>query len=691
MWKREEKGYIEGYSAVDYRQEVVVAGEIKRSVCPYDCPDTCGLLVEVVDDKAVRVSGDPEHPFTRGTLCPKMNHYERTVHSSLRLTAPLLRTGPKGSGQFKPISWPEAMNRIGERWKEIIAQYGAESILPYSYAGTMGLIQRNSGHPFFYRLGASRLDRTICAPAKEAGWKAVMGNTAAPPRDEVAESDLVILWGINAVATNIHFLHGVREAKKKGAQVWVIDTYETATAALADRTFVVRPAADGALALGLMHLLVQYKLLDHEFLSASVQGFEELKEKILPDFPPDRVSSLTGLSKETLEIMAKAFGKARAPFIRIGAGLSRYGNGAMNVRCIVCLPSLVGAYRKGGGGSFVGTSTAGAFPMGEILREDFMAKPARIVNMNQLGRALNHLDHPPIQSLYVYHSNPASITPDQNQVLKGLAREDLFTVVHERFMTDTARYADIVLPSTSSLEHSDLYRAYGTYCIQWAKPAIPPIGQSKSNWEVFALLAEAMEFSEPFFRQSAEDLIHHVLSVPNAVRVGIDEKALAAGKAVELVLPAGAKSRYLTPSGKIEILNPAEPHPLPCYLSSHGGDGPFYLMTAPSLYALNSSFREREDLRQKEKAMFLKMNPDDAQSRGLMDGERVVAFNHLGEVSFILQITPRVPPGVVVAEGVWWLEHCPGHRSVNALTSQRLTDRGAGSTLYDNKVGVRLG
>ena len=663
--------------------------ELRRSVCPYDCPDTCGLLVEVVSGKAVKVTGDPEHPFTRGTLCPKMNRYQDTVHSPLRLTRPLLRKGAKGSGEFCPITWEEAIQRIAGRWKEIVDRYGPEAILPYSYAGTMGLIQRNAGHPFFHRLGASRLDRTICAPAKEAGWKAAMGNTPGLHPDEVAHSDLVILWGINAVATNIHFLHGVKEARKKGAAVWLIETYETNTSPLADRIFLVRPGSDGALALGLMHLLVRDGLIDHDFLTAHVQGFEALKKEILPDFPTPKVSALTGLPLEAIEFMAKAYGTAKAPFIRVGAGLSRYGNGAMSTRTIVCLPTLVGAYAKKGGGCFAGTGTAGAFPMKEILREDFMAKPTRIVNMNQLGRALNQLNDPPVQSLYVYHSNPVAVTPDQNQVLQGLTRKDLFTVVHERFMTDTARYADIVLPSTSSLEHSDLYRAYGTYCIQRAKAVIPPVGESKSNWEVFGLLTKAMGFTEPFFQQAAEDLINCVLSIPSVMRQGIDEEAFAAGKAVELSLPSDAKTQYKTPSGKIEIFNPAEPHPLPCYIPPHGGNFPFMLMTSPSLYALNSSFRERDDLRRKEKAMFLKMNPADARAKGLKDGERVIAFNNLGEVSFILQITPKVPSGIVVAEGVWWLEHCPGLRSVNALTSQRLTDQGGGSTFYDNTVDVR--
>jgi anaerobic selenocysteine-containing dehydrogenase len=666
-----------------------VAKNILRSVCPYDCPDTCGLLVEVSDGKAVKVSADPDHPFTRGTLCVKMNRYQETVHSPLRLTHPLLRTGVKGSGEFRPISWEEALSRIRDGWGRIIDQHGSEAILPYSYAGTMGLIQRNAGHPFFYRLGASRLDRTICSPAKDAGWKSVMGETAAPHPDEVAESDLVILWGINAVVTNIHFLHGVNKAKQKGATIWLIDTYQTVTSSVAHQTYIVRPGSDGCLALGLMHLLVRDDLIDHHFLTSHVLGFEEFKEKILPDFPPEKVSLLTGLPMESIKTMARAYGKAKNPFIRLGSGLSRYGNGAMGVRTIACLPAFVGAYRKRGGGCLAGTSTAGAFAMKEVLREDFMTKKTRTMNMNRLGWALNEVDDPPVRSLYVYHSNPAAVTPDQNQVLRGLQREDLFTVVHERFMTDTVRYADIVLPSTSSLEHSDLYRSYGTYCIQRAKAAIPPVGESKSNWEVFCLLAEKMGFGEAFFRQTADDLIDHLLSIPTPMRDGIDEKAFSTGKAVEILLPPDARTRFKTPSGKIEILNPRESHPLPCYLPSHKGDFPFRLMTAPSLYCLNSSFRERDDLRDAEKTMFLQMNPADAEAKSIIEGDSVIAFNQLGEATFILHLTSRVPCGIVVAEGIWCLNHCPGLRSVNVLTSQRLTDQGGGSTFYDNTVDVR--
>ncbi|NJD89902.1 MAG: molybdopterin oxidoreductase family protein [Geobacter sp.] len=664
---------------------------ILRSVCPYDCPDTCGLLVETAAGKAVKVSGDPDHPFTKGFLCAKMQHYERTVHSERRLLTPLLRSGPKGSGVFVPISWQEAAGRIAARWREIIASHGAEAILPYSYAGTMGLVQRNSGHPFFHRLGASRLDRTICSPAKSAGWRAVMGETPSIDPDEVAKSDLVILWGINAAATSVHFMHGVTEARRKGARVWLIDTYRTPTAAAADSVVLIRPGSDGALALAIMHVMVRDGLCDLEFIKGKVQGFDDLTAKILPGYDPETVSRLTSVPAGIIEELAAAYAGAKAPFIRLGSGLSRYGNGAMTVRTIACLPALVGAYGKSGAGCFPDTATGGAFAMGEVTREDFMTRPTRIINMNCLGDSLNSSAGLPVMSLYVYHSNPAAVTPDQNAVIRGLMRDDIFTVVHERFMTDTARYADIVLPATSSLEHTDIYRAYGTYFFQRVKGVIPPVGESRSNWDTFALLAEAMAFDEPFFRQSADQLIDHLLSIPAAMRSDSDPHRLAEGRAVRLNVATDV-SRFLTASGKIEIFNPAENEPLPRFLPTHeeAEDGSMRLMTAPSRHSLNASFYERDDLRAKQQGMKLLLSPQDAARRGLADGSMVTAFNRLGEVDFILEISDNVPPGVAVAEGVWWIEFAPGDRTVNALVSQRLTDQAGGSTFYDNRIEVRL-
>ena len=664
---------------------------IHRSVCPYDCPDTCGLLVEVENSRAVRVTGDPEHPITRSLLCPKMLHYEDTVHSPRRLTTPLLRSGPKGSGQFRPIGWPEAIQRICEHWKELIAEQGGECILPYSYAGTMGLVQRNCGHPFFHRLGASRLERTICSPAKDAGWKMLMGDTPAMEPAEIEQSDLVILWGINAAATSIHTMRDTQAARRRGATVWAIDTYHTPTCDAVDEAIIVRPGGDGALALGMMHVMLREGLVDLGFIAANVQGFDRLAEQVLPDCSAEQMSPVCGLSPATIERMARAYAAARAPFIRLGSGLTRYGNGAMTVRTICCLPAISGAWQRPGGGIFPGTSTGGAFPLHKVTREDFMTAPTRWVSMNQLGQALNDLSDPPARSLYVYHSNPASIAPDQNSVIRGLSREDLFTVVHERFLTDTARYADLVLPATSSLEQPDLYRSYGSYTSQRCSAAIPPVGESKSNWEVFSLLADGMGWDEPFFRQTADDLIEQLLTFETPWRDAETTARLRQGEPVFLTPPVDPQRRWQTLSGLIEIYNTRETEPLPRLLATHAaGDGfPLRLQPATTPLALNSSFYEQDGLRARQACMQLMMSPGDAEQRGITDGQQVVTWNGLGEVEFTLRVSERVPAGTVVTEGVWWREFIPGARGVNALTSQRLTDAGRGSTLYDVMVEVR--
>ncbi|TWJ33565.1 molybdopterin-dependent oxidoreductase [Geobacter argillaceus] len=668
-----------------------MSATVRRSVCPYDCPDACGMLVTVENGRAVSVAGDPDHPYTRGLLCPKMIRYEQTVHSPRRLTTPLLRQGAKGDGAFTAITWDEAIERICSRWQELIATHGAECILPYSYAGTMGLVQRNAGHPFFHYLGASRLDRTICSPAKDAGWKAVMGDTPGLDPGEMAESDLIILWGINAVATSIHCQRDVQEARRRGAGVWAIDTWRTPTLEAADESFVVRPGGDGALALGMMHVLTRNGLVDHDFIRGNVAGFDEFAATVLPDCAPARMAPVCGLAEEDIERLARAYAAARAPFIRLGSGLTRYGNGAMTVRTITCLPALIGAWQRPGAGLLCGTTSAPAFPLSPLLRENFSPRPTRLINMNRLGEALTRLNDPPVMSLYVYHSNPASVTPDQNAVLEGLSRPDLFTVVHERFLTDTARYADIVLPATSSLEYADLYRSYGTYIAQRCDAAIPPVGESKPNWEVFSLLARGMGWNEPFFRQTTDGLIDLLIDQETAWRGPVANERLRRGEPVPLTVPTSARGGWLTPSGKIEILNPLEPETLPCLLPTHAaGDGlPLLLQSAPTPYALNASFYERDDLRQKQACMALLMHPDDAEQRGLADGERVAVGNQEGEALFMLTVTERVPAGTVVTEGVWWGEFIDGKRGVNTLTSQRLTDRGNGSTLYDVAVEVR--
>lgn len=661
-----------------------------RSVCPYDCPDACGLLVQVENGRVVSVSGDPQHPLTRGLLCPKMKRYEQTVHSPRRLLSPLLRTGAKGEGRFVPISWGEAVERICGKWKQLIGSHGAQAILPYSYAGTMGLVQRNAGHPFFHYLGASRLERTICSPAKDAGWQAVMGDTPAMDPAEVCQSDLVILWGINAAATSIHAMRDAQEARRRGARLWVMDTYRTPTADAADETFLVKPGGDGALALGMMHVIAREGLCDQAFIGQNLLGYEEFADEILPGCTPERMSPVCGLTPETIARLGREYARARAPFIRLGSGLTRYANGAMTVRTISCLPAVTGAWQRPGGGIFPGTSTGAAFPLRRVVREDFISGVSRLVSMNQLGAALTELADPPVMSLCVYHSNPAAVAPDQNAIIRGLERDDLFTVVHERFMTDTARYADIVLPATSSLEQDDLFRCYGSYQAQRSPAAIPPQGEAKSNWDVFRLLAAGMGWDEPFFRQEANDLIEQQLDYETPWRDAATTQRLREGEPVLLSVPTDPKRVWLTPSGKIEILNRLEPEPLPRLLATHAdGDGfPLRLQPATTPFALNSSFYEQDDLRARQTPMQLMMNPLDAASRDLADGQEVLACNDRGQVCFTLRITDRVPAGTVVTEGVWWREFIPGERGVNALTSQRLTDGGRGSTLYDVAVEV---
>jgi anaerobic selenocysteine-containing dehydrogenase len=662
-----------------------------RSVCPFDCPDACGLLVEVEGGRARRVRGDPEHPYSRGTLCPKMNEYDRSVHSPDRLLHPLVRTGKKGEGAFRRATWDEALGIVAGKLAEIARRDGAQAILPYSYAGSMGLVQRNAGMPFFHRLGASRLDRTICQPALGAGWKAVMGDTPGPSPDDAERSDLVVLWGIHAVATSIHFAARAKEARRRGARVLLVETWENETARLADRTYVVRPGSDGALALGLVHVLARDGLADEAFLAAETVGWPELRARVLAENDPARTAAATGLAPAEIEALARALAAARAPFIRIGGGPSRHANGAMTVRSIVALAAVLGAPGRDGGGCFTSSGTAPALDLAPVTREDLQPGPTRLVNMNRLGWALSELSDPPVRAMVVWCSNPAAVAPDQNAVLRGLAREDLFLAVHERFLTDTARFADVVLPATTSLEHADLYRSYGQFCVQRARPVIPPAGEARSSWTLFRDLAAAMGFDEDVFRTSEDEVIDRLLAIPSPWRDPGLAARLADGRAVLLTPPPGP--RWRTRSGKIELVNAALPEPVPRALPTYSDAGgpPLRLVTGPALHTLNSTFMERPELRERNGGMALRLAPAEAAGRGLEDGQRVVAWNALGEAAFVLRVDARVPPGVAVAEGVWWIAHAPGGRNVNALTSQRLTDAGNGSTFYDNRIDVRAG
>ena len=665
--------------------------EIKPSVCPYDCPDCCGLLITVEDGKAVCVAGDPEHAFTRGTLCPKMAHYERTVHSAKRIMTPLKRVGQKGEGRFSPIGWDEAIEEIARRWHGIIKEYGAEAILPYSYAGTMGTIGYSAGHALFYALGATSLDRTICAPAKSRGYRDVMGATLPTAPQEAQHSDMIVLWSISMLATDIHFRHDIEMARKRGAKVYCIDTYRTKTADYADAFLCPRPGTDGALALAILHVLVQDDLADRAFLKEYVQGADELEQKVLPHYTLEAAAAITGVPAAAIRAFAHAYGNARAPFIRLGSGQSRYTNGAMTSRLITCLPAFVGAYAKKGGGLLTSASGSHAFDKNIIRRPDLEQRGVRHINMCELGRALNDIDlTPPIKALYIYSSNPACTAPDQNQVLRGLQREDLFTVVHERFLTDTTRYADIVLPATTSLESEDLYYSYGHYTIQRARAVIPPVGESKSNWQTARLLAKAMHLTDPIFAKTEEDLIEALIaSTKKAWPLPLTGEALQRLRdchPVDLPLPADYKLHFATPSGKIEIKNPRCQPPLPDYLPPHKNSEPFHLINAPDMRILDSSFNERDELT-RDGIMTLLIHPEDAAARGLQDGDSVRARNQRGHAHFTLKLSDCVNRGTLVTEGVWWQAYTKDGNT-NRLTSMRLTDKDGGSTFYDVSIDI---
>ncbi len=658
--------------------------DTRTSVCPYDCPDACGLTLTVEGDRLQQVRGMKTHSFTRGTLCQKMQHYERTVHHSGRLTTPMRRIGPKGSGQFEPISWDEALQEIAEKFQYCIDTYGSESIMPYSYAGTMGILQKSAGDPLFAMLGATRQDKGICSPAKRYGWVSLMGNTLGNRPQDIQHSDCVVLWSLNAVATDVHVLHDVTIARQRGAKLWVIDTHHTETAKLADEVIILRPGTDGAFALGVAYILDKEGLVNTEFIDRYVQGYEGFQDTVVSQYNPSKVASITGVSEERIIEFARAYGQAVAPFIRLGSGLSRYGNGANTVRCVVALPALVGAYLHTGGG-LLSSASGSQFVGGKrVSWERFQIKDTRLNPMIRLGPMLTEADNPPIKALYVYSSNPAVTSPDQTVARKGLAREDLFTVVHERFMTDTAKYADIVLPATSSVEHNDVYNSYGHYTIGCGYQAIPPVGESRSNWNTICSIARAMGIDHPVFAMSElemiEDIVRHA-SIPTEV-----QDRILAGELVEMDLSDTYKLEYDTPSGKIELYNPVEADPYPVYREAHGDTAEFFLINGTDPRILDSSFCELQD---ETPQMIARMHPEDAERKGVGNNEFVRLYNERGSLRIALVIDDAVPKGTIVSSGVWWqsqshdLEH-----TMNVLTASRPTDYGWGSTFYDVKVDV---
>jgi anaerobic selenocysteine-containing dehydrogenase len=707
---------------------------VVRAACPHDCPDTCAMLVSVRDGRAVGVRGDPEHPYTRGHLCSKVNRYPERVYGPDRLLHPLRRVGPKGEGRFERIGWDEAIASVAGRLTAIAESAdGPQGILPYSYMGSQGIIQANSmDRRFFHRLGASLLQRNICAEAGVQGYLRTTGSLDSADPEDVAHAKLVVAWGVNILSTNQHLWPFVREARANGARLVTIDPLRTRTAAQSDQHLQLRPGTDAALALGMMQVILAEGLEDREYVARYTEGIEQLRGRAA-EWPPSRAAEVTGLTEAEIVGFAREYATRRPAMIRLLLGLQRHAGGAMAVRAIACLPALVGAWQERGGG--IHFITAGQFHLdwGGVQRGDLAPPGTREVNMTTLGRALTELE-PPVRALVVYSSNPANIAPDQGRVLAGLRREDLFTVVLEQFPTDTTDFADVVLPVTSQLEHWDLLWSWGHHYLTLNRPAIAPLGEAKPTTEVFRLLAAAMGFDELLFRDSDEDLIRQALRSDSPRLAGITFERLREEGWAKLNLPSADGGRegrrdgegdhllvspslppsvppsdyrpfayggYGTPSGKCLLFNEgmvAEGlDPLPTFTPPResrfadpalAGRFPLQLLTPKAHHFLNSTFGNVESLARDTGPRTVELHPEDAAARGLTDGQAVRVFNDRGEYRAVLRVSDAVRPGVALTLFGHWRRSSPDRSAVNATTSQAVTDMGAGPTFHDNLVEV---
>ncbi|WP_172246886.1 molybdopterin-containing oxidoreductase family protein [Saccharibacillus endophyticus] len=681
------------------------------AVCPLDCPDTCGLLLHKEEGKIVKVTGNPDHPATKGAICNKVRHMAEKVHHPDRLLYPMKRSGPKGSGRFVRISWKEALAEIAEKFRRLSAEHGSDSILPYSFYGNMGALNAEGmDRRFFGKLGASKLAYTICNSAGNTGWKYTMGFGGGSSPEDTLNAKLFIVWGGNIVSTSMHQAVLMEQARKNGAKIVVIDVHKNLTGRRADWFIPLYPGTDTALALGMMNVLFERGLTDDEFLRAYTVGHEELREHAKA-YTPERVSRITGVPVDDIIRLAMMYGETSPSHIHIGNGLQHHDNGGMAVRTVSCLPALTGQWTRGGG-AFKSNGSYASLNDDALTRPDLRPNPGvRTINMNKLADALLTTE-PKVRGLFVFGSNPAVVAPESDRVREGLEREDLFTVVHELFLTDTAKYADIVLPATSSFENTDLYTSYWHHYVQLQEPVIEPVGESKSNFELFGLLAQAMGFEDEAFREPAATVVRAALDNPdNPYLKGVTLERLQAERFVELDMSPKADylQRLTTPSGKIELysqqLQALGLPPLPTYMPlEEGFDGenrehkhtayPLMFVSPPNHNFLNSTFANVEKHQSMEKEPTLQIHPHDAEARGIEDGQLVEAYNARGVYALKAVVTDLMLPGTVVSQGLWWNTN-PGEngtnkrRLANALTSSRIADMGGGATFFSTTVEVR--
>ena len=669
------------------------------------------MLVTVENGRAIRVAGDPDHPVTKGFLCAKVNRYvERTYHDD-RLTTPMRRAGPKGSGKFEAITWDAALDEIATRLGNIArSSDGPEAILPYSYAGTMGLVQGSSmDHRFFHLLGASKLDRTICSMAGTIGMRMTVGANVGADSEGVPESDFVLLWGTNTLTANPHLWPFILQARARGAPIICIDPIQTRTAMQCDEWLPIRPGTDAALALGMMHVLFAQGLEDREYLERHTLGHEAMRERAA-EWTPARTAAVTGLPADVITSLATRFGHARAAFIRVNYGLQRHAGGGMAVRTIACLPAVAGHWRRAGGGVQLSTSANFQFNRAALERAD-LGPRTRTINMIRLGDALTLPDAgvggPPVKAMIVYNSNPAAVAPDRNAVLRGMAREDLFTVVLEHFQTDTADWADIVLPATTQLEHWDIHFAYGHHYVTLNRPAIAPVGEAKPNSEIFRLLAARMGMTDPTMRDDDLTLIRQALSSQSPKLEGVTLDTLLEHGWTRLNVPTPflpyATGDFPTPSGKCEFhserLEALGFDPLPTYIppyeSMERDPGlvaryPLTLISSPAHTFLNTTFVNVTSLRRQAHEPEVLLHPADAERRGIAAGVMVTVRNDRGAFVARARVEAGIREGVAWAPSIWWAKLADDGANANQTTSQRITDLGNGPVFYDNQVEVEL-
>lgn len=682
---------------------------VVRAACPHDCPDTCALHVIVENGVAIKVQGDPEHPTTNGVLCTKVSRYtERTYHPD-RLLHPLKRVGPKGSGQFVQVGWDEALDEIAARLRAIAARE-PEAILPYSYAGTMGFVQGESmAARFFNKLGASDLDRTICASAGAAGLRYTYGAGVGMHVEHFADSKLILIWGSNPITSSVHFWAIAQEAKRRGAKLIAIDPYRSLTAEKCHQHIALLPGTDAALALGMMHVLIAEDLVDHEYISRHTVGYAQLKDRVRR-YTPARVAEICGIDEATIITLAREYASAKPAAIRLNYGMQRAKGGGQATRAVACLPALIGAWRDPAGGLLMSTSGYAPVDAAAQARPDLRPhrdKPARVVNMSAIGDALCHPGGgtfgPKIEALVVYNSNPVAVAPESGKVAAGFAREDLFTVVLEHFQTDTADYADFVLPATTQLEHLDIHKAYGHTYLLANNPAIAPLGEAKPNSEIFRLLARRMGWQEACFSDTDDQLAAQSMRWSDARMAGSDWETLKRDGWIRYDLPEApfANGGFYTPSGKCEFYSERmleegfDPLPdwVPPYESVASNPGlaaryPLAMISPPARNFLNSSFVNVESLRASVGEPTLDIHPSDAASRGIADGAGVRIFNDRGTLRAKARVTEKAREGVVVGLSIWWKKLAPDGKNANEVTSQQLTDLGRAPTFYDCLVEV---